>query len=885
MTHEASGPLGQVNKDGGTGFIGGQHTHTHNYPSTSGAVDAVQASIEATSRGDVVGPSIDGWDPKALGVHASITVNDETTLTPYLPRPHDQQLRESLAALRSPDASARLILVVGSSCTGKTRTFYEAIRDVLPDWQLTAARTDTDLASLITGGVPARTVVWLDQLQDRLTNGPDGVTAAKAIHSLLDTAEVGPILFAGTIWPANQQTMLQRPTPGEARTGAGAITDLIRTATVCDVPDSFTDDDLAAVHDGEDPRLQLAAATAAKFGHPEQGRKITQLLAGGSQLVHRLHPPSGIEPPDKFNAGARAILLAAGDLRRIGMPNPIPRWALDGAAPGYLDPPTTRPAGTWLKAALREATQDADADDPITGIRTLEIHTKGVPALTPNWTTRPDGKEIEAYDLHDFLYQDHLTRHLATPTAHELWETMVTGSDALTEDTAFHVWQSAQQRGLFSCAMIIARSRNGPGNSWAFALTESVAGMQDEEGLRLLQNNSGGLWPSGPLAQLYTARRDKAALLELHLAAHEPLLTTDAAGTPSDIVALSQTFEPVGEEFEERWLHRRELRHEGWWQPTVGASEPTEALLELMIQDGDADGIWGLFKRGVAHSDRALGDLLLRNADETGLRDLVYKEGVEYALARLADLYIDQDRTDDLDNLPDTRDDYVSRERLRYYQRHGDQARLEAALEANPDDSTARNLLIGLFVARGDEKALLKLRETHNFLALHHLADIRRARGDEAGLQELTSYRLPRGHTHEYPLRQWIELLIDLRDETGLRGFRQQGHSQVLRQVVDDRAKRQDLDALSLLTRIDAPGAAETLRSQQRTQEKEHRMKRLLQTQDTTRLAQMVHAATPGAAMALLALLRNHNDGRGCTELDETATLIPARKLFRPSAR
>jgi hypothetical protein len=88
------------------------------------------------------------WDAEALGVHRSITVEGETGLTPYLLRPHDAQLRARLAEARNV-RQASIVVLVGGSCTGKTRTLYEAVAAELGEWRLVAPRNDTELAQLL----------------------------------------------------------------------------------------------------------------------------------------------------------------------------------------------------------------------------------------------------------------------------------------------------------------------------------------------------------------------------------------------------------------------------------------------------------------------------------------------------------------------------------------------------------------------------------------------------------------------------------------------------------------------------------------------------------------------------------------------------------------
>lgn len=448
-------PRQQINTDGGVGFLGGVHSH-HYGDYQAGA--ASQASRQATSQGVVLGKPISGQDPAALGVHASITVHDETTLVPYLARDHDERLRETLQQASTSDR-ASFVLLVGTSCAGKTRTLYEAATAVLPDWHLIAPNSDSKLAQVLMHGIPARTVVWLDELQDRLPVTPSGITAAKAIAELLDT-EVGPILVAGTLWPTNHATMRARPDPTAAAAGAGAIPDLLTRATVVRVPDTFTDTDLQGQSAVDDPRIRQAIDTATHTERTGPGRMITQVLAGGTQLIHRLNPPDGTFAADEYSPAAKALLHAAGDLRRVGMPNPLPRWALDGAAPGYLTPPDHRPVDQWVPSALEEVIDAARHDDPLTGVRDHDHHQHGVPALTPHWAIGPTGEPLEAFDLHDYLHQDHLARHRQTATQPSLWAALT--SHVHPRHLALALAEAAQDRGLLTAAIALTRSAFDP---------------------------------------------------------------------------------------------------------------------------------------------------------------------------------------------------------------------------------------------------------------------------------------------------------------------------------------------------------------------------------------------------------------------------------------
>ena len=75
-----------------------------------------------------------GLDPIALGVHrCALAGHTATSLPTYISRPHDQALLELIEKTRH-DHLPRLLLVVGGSCTGKSRAAFEAISVAAPEW-------------------------------------------------------------------------------------------------------------------------------------------------------------------------------------------------------------------------------------------------------------------------------------------------------------------------------------------------------------------------------------------------------------------------------------------------------------------------------------------------------------------------------------------------------------------------------------------------------------------------------------------------------------------------------------------------------------------------------------------------------------------------------
>lgn len=682
------------------------------------------------------------WDPLDLGVHDSITVHGEAGLTPYLARDHDHRLRQILEQAAAGDRPS-LVLVVGTSCSGKTRTLYEAVLDVLPDWAVTAPCGASALARTLTADFPARTIVWLDELQDQLPATPAGITAARALTELL-VAPVGPIVVAGTLWPTNLAAMRARPTPDKAHAGAGAIPTLLARGTVITVPDTFTHTELQGQNAVDDPRIRKAIDTAAADGHPD-GRKITQVLAGGAQLVSRLYPQTS-PPGDVFSRAASALLRAAGDLRRVGMPNPLPRWAIEGAAPGYLDPPDCRPPDQWLPAAFEEATQAARDDDTLAGTRTHDHHRQGIPALTPHWTTDDGGTLLEGYDLHDYLLQDHLERNFDSEIANSLWTTLTSRPGHGGWALAMMLSQSARRRGLISHAINLLEPwlqlrRDAFGSFVRLQIWRGVDDRMSWELLEMCQNSAERRIVAGRLAE---AGLD-SGWLELRSGA--------VAGIEESAAVLARS------------LARRRR-----------SSDLQE--LQQLREDGDSHAAYELLRLGSRQQESTTFDHL-RDLRRSG--DRAAGERLYYMLSKRA-------TAEDLRELAG-------------YANQGDdhaQMRLDEALASCGDDAALRRLtaralaggapsqrrLARALARRGDAKSIDMLRaraDAGEGSAQHHLARWLARQDDEASFEEL---RLRTLQGDESARALYIDRLVLRRDIEGLKSCVRAGYRLAAKRLI-----------------------------------------------------------------------------------------------------
>jgi hypothetical protein len=343
------------------------------------------------------------WDPVELGVHQVIGGGP---MPAYVRRPHDELL---LAVLDPAIPTSRLVVVRGGSSTGKTRAAYEAVAARLADWRLDYPLDPGALKARLKTGIPARTVLWLDELR-QYADADDGPAILADLADLLDNQ--GHLIIT-TLWPEHwtAYTAAARAGPGtpDPAGTAGRLLKRLPELTNChparieparggviDVPDRFTTADLKAATRTGDSVLAAAAAAAAGAG---QDGQITQYLAGVPDLLDRYNGPGG-------NPYGQAVITAAMDAARLGHASPLPAPLLQEAAVGYLtDPQRTEPIASWRDTALAWAAEELRGT-----IRALQP----VPAAS--------GTGVVGYQVADYLIQ-HATlerRSARVPTS--TWE-------------------------------------------------------------------------------------------------------------------------------------------------------------------------------------------------------------------------------------------------------------------------------------------------------------------------------------------------------------------------------------------------------------------------------------------------------------------------------
>ncbi|WP_406156311.1 hypothetical protein OG298_01445 [Streptomyces sp. NBC_01005] len=470
-------------------------------------------------------------DPFAFEVHRAIRVEaspggaDLPMLPRYVEREHDRRLHE--AVQKALEGCSSLLLLVGGSSTGKTRACWEAVQSLPGDWRLwhpiDPARPEAALAGLESIG--PRTVVWINETQHYLiTRGSDmGEQLAAKLRVLLRDPLRAPVLMLGTIWPEYWAVLTTPPAPGEPDTHTQA------RALLADhslrVPSAFSDRDLPALRaaTAEDDRLAQALMHA-------EGLRITQYLAGGPALRERY---------DHAPAGARALIDAAMDARRLGHGIRISLDFLEAAAPSYLTDGEWDEVGeNWIDEALTYATASLRGTcGPLTRVRARPDE------AAPDWPQ---------FRLADYLEQHALASHRFRVPPKGFWEAAARHIQTVQDLDALAEAADARMR-LRHSARLLCRA----------------AGIGDVHALKKLA------WMAShpPYGQPVKMTAGKAGLAE------ELAVQAAEAGDPDALCGLARFASAIRQDEEAERLYRRAVEH--------GSTEAMVHVAHVCLQAGN----------------------------------------------------------------------------------------------------------------------------------------------------------------------------------------------------------------------------------------------------------------------------------------------------------
>lgn len=445
----AAAVAGRAKPDVPPAFPGTERAMPHiaRFPGSGGASGQLDAD-------DIVSPSRPVAESNALdlGVHRAIDTEADAELPPYIFRSHDRELRELLSGTDAPS----VVILVGGSCTGKTRACFEAVRDCLGSWQMFHPADAPELEQLLSGQrAGRRTVIWLDEAHRYLDERRQrGAGAVQCLQRALIGA-TGPLVI-GSMRAKSWAELAAEPQEGQQDLHPHVRRLLgMRAVRKIEVPEDFSSAEpadlrelaLAADHD---PRV----AAAQRAGGDRL--QITQVLAGGVLMRDRYLHPSDI-PSHIYS---KAIVTAAMDARRVGHWDAIPPLLLAEAVPGYLTASQRAAPADWFGSALSVAAERVHGIRSLTPVR----HRSGV-----------GGRD--GYLLHDYLDEyARTTREGERPPA-SLWDSVLAHTATVADLT--RIAAEAKERGLYRYA-VLAAARAAEANDTGAMLF--VARLLDETG-------------------------------------------------------------------------------------------------------------------------------------------------------------------------------------------------------------------------------------------------------------------------------------------------------------------------------------------------------------------------------------------------------------------
>ncbi|MCA2215717.1 hypothetical protein [Jidongwangia harbinensis] len=621
-----------------------------------------------------------------------VTLPDQTS---YVPRAHDERL--AAVVRQAAGGASRMVTLVGDSSTGKTRACREAVRKLPRRWRLwhplDPSRPDALLESL--AEVRPYTVVWINDAHHYLaTADPEvGERVAAGLRTLLADEGRAPVLILATLWPGFRAQLTATPPDGRPDPHAQARQLLVGTEVT--VPSAFTGADLAGVRAAaaHDRRLALAVAEA------EAGR-VAQYLAGVPELLLRYRTAP---------AGARAVLDAAIDLRRLGHPVHLPGPLLRAAARVYLSEVD--------HTELLRVHGAGWFDHVVEGLGRTQ---HGIPG--PLVRVPADGAVVRLADAID--QAGRIDRAEVYPPA-PFWEAVAAAVTDATLLTAFG--QQAERRGRYGRAT---------------QLYKLAADRGDAGALRLLGALRERAWDIAGAEELYRQgvdRGDIRALYDLAALRERAWDTAGAEGLYRQAVDRGDT---------RAWYYLAKLRER------AGDIAGAEGLYRQAVDRGDAGALRRL------DAPRLLAALRERAGDIAGAEALYWQaadHGDLLALPRLAALRMRAGDTAGAQAVyrqaADRGDSGALRHRAALRLLAGDIAGAEAVYRrmAELGDTSALHDLAGLRKEAGDaagaEALYWQAADRGDTSALHRLAEMREHGGDLAGAEGLYRQAIDRGDT------------------------------------------------------------------------------------------------------------------------------------------
>ncbi|MFI7131338.1 tetratricopeptide repeat protein [Nonomuraea sp. NPDC050153] len=511
--------------------------------------------------GDALPRVCDVTNRAVLGIHAARPLPKQASeelspeLPTYIPRDIDAELRRYLEGARSGGGFAVLL---GAATAGKTRSAFEAIRAVLPEWGFILPPSPDDLVSLIDSGIPlGRCVIWLDRLAGFLESGR---LSSGTVRRLLGNTQE-PIVLMGTLWSTDYERFHELASASGMMSTSGEARAVLSLAQLIDLPERFSDSEAARTLQIAlvDPRVKEAAAAVGDGAPPA-------VLACAPELLRRRAAPG--------NAMGAAVITAAVEARFCGHPDVIPPSLLQRLAEEYLTPAQRALAEPdWFASAISWACR------PVLG----EVAPMSPSALKVG--------ELDGYAVSDVLvYHESRKWSTARRVPDTPWDILVAETDL---DACAQVGMRAMMYGLVQY-VIPALTRvadAGDGDAlFAFALAMAHYDQGDLESARtwfLKAHDVGHVAAAGMLAVVHKELGDLDG-------ARSWLRRGAEAGDPGAMAGWGSELEDDGDLDSARyWYERSAQDPNGYGSLFLGT---------FLRNHGDLEGARDWFRKAADHA-------------------------------------------------------------------------------------------------------------------------------------------------------------------------------------------------------------------------------------------------------------------------------------------
>lgn len=364
-------------------------------------------------------PSAREMDPIDLGVHRS-AIKSGNAVPSYVQRDVDGTIK---ARLSECIANGGMLLIVGDSATGKTRSAYEALVDVAPNHKVLMPPDRHEARAYIAAGLQSRQpcVVWLDDLERYI--GPNGVTSQ--VVAFLSGSNVTVVAtmrsehFRSLAWPSRDRMQNEGQHPSLRDHAYDNASQFLQQQDPILIPRLWSDEEIDRAEISTDTRIGDALKHHRTYG-------VAEYLAAGPQLFGLWKMANGVEG----NPRGAAVIAAAIDLARAGLVRGIPLYLLEKTHHWYLD--------ASGGALLRPESFDM-------AIQWCRQRRYGVTSLLLPKTANPD-----LYHAFDYLH-DQVVRDTPSPVPDHVWEAALHYAETSDRDL-FPVGYVAAQAGKVDIA-------------------------------------------------------------------------------------------------------------------------------------------------------------------------------------------------------------------------------------------------------------------------------------------------------------------------------------------------------------------------------------------------------------------------------------------------